>query len=352
MKILISPQAYKGTLSAIEVAKAIELGVHRIDPDAETVLLPVSDGGDGFLDVMLTARKGERRHFYVLGALGEKIEASWGVIPNPKTAVIELAKVCGLAQIPKDKRNPALTTTYGVGEVIRQALDEGIRHFLIGIGGSATNDAGVGIAQALGARFIDDEGKELELGGAALRSLAEIDLSGLDSRIKESKVVVGYDVVNPFTGSSGASIVYSPQKGATPQITTELEKSLSHLSKIISKKWNVDLNSIPGTGAAGGAGGGLYTFLGAELKLGIDLVLDYISFEDALEGVDLVITGEGCIDSQTLFHKAPMGVAKRAKQKNISVTAVVGSLGDGYQAVYEHGIDRVTTLNAFKTLNW
>lgn len=349
MKVVIAPQAYKGTFSAEEVAQAIEVGVLTYNPKATTVRLPVSDGGDSFLDVILEARQGEERSSRVVGPLGKAVESRWGILSNPPTALIELAKICGLAMVPKHKRNPTLTTTFGLGQVILEALDEGIRHFLIGIGGSATNDAGAGIAQALGTRFLDRKGAELSYGGAALIELAEIDLTRIDQRLKEAHIIVGCDVTNPFTGLNGASRVYSAQKGATTEMTVQLEKGLERFAEIVKHTYHIDLNAIPGSGAAGGVGGGLYALLGVELRSGIDLVLDQIHFDDHLTDADLVIVGEGCIDTQTHYNKAPMGVARRAKSRNIPVVAIVGSLGEGYEAVFQHGIAAVFPLQVNRT---
>ncbi|NGX42334.1 MAG: Glycerate 2-kinase [Chlamydiae bacterium] len=344
MKVIISPQAFKGSLAAMDVAKAIQSGVLLGCPSAETVLLPVSDGGDGFLDVILAAARGTLRSSIVTGPMGKRMDISWGVLKEPATAVIELAKICGIAMIPPEDRDPLVSTTFGIGEVILEALKEGMQKFLIGIGGSATNDAGVGILQALGARFLDENGFELPWGGGALVDLAEIDLSNLDPKVKGAEFIIGCDVTNPFTGPEGASKVYSPQKGATPEIVSQLEEGLKKFAELIKKRKGIDLNDILGSGAAGGVGGGLHVLLDAQVRLGIDLVLDLIHFDEYLQGADLVITGEGRIDSQTLYNKAPIGVAKRAKQMEIPVIAIAGSLGDGYQAVHKQGIDTVIPL--------
>lgn len=344
MNILVAPQAYKGSLSAAAVADAIRSGIYRYRPDMTTFSLPVADGGDGFLEVIMSAVSGTYRATPVRGPLDQQIAASWGVIEGGE-AVIELAQICGLTMISTSDRNPRLTTTYGVGEVIRAALDEGIRHILLGIGGSGTNDGGMGLAGALGARFLDKEGKELPLRGDALRRLHEIDLSGLDPRLKDSHIVVACDVVNPFTGSDGASLVYAQQKGADAEGAEALEEGLSCFAAVVEQQYGIDLNTIEGSGAAGGAGGGLCALLGAELRIGIELVLQRIDFDRHLEKAQVVITGEGCMDGQTAYYKAPMGVATRAKGKRIPVVAIVGSLGEGYRKVHREGIDAIIPLS-------
>jgi len=344
MKIIVAPQAFKGSLTAFEIAQAMQDGIVRVFPEAVVDKVPVADGGDGTLDIL--AKK--YRRLQVQGAV-EPVQTSWGIVPDGSTAVIELAKICGLAIVPPDQRNPLLTTTYGIGEVITAALDEGIRRFVIGIGGSSTNDAACGMAQALGIKLLDAEGHDIPFGGGALSNLDSIDLSGLDPRMKESTFIVGCDVTNPLVGPQGASRVYSPQKGATPEMTRELENALQHFALVVARDLGVDLRDIPGGGAAGGAGAGMLTFLGAELKLGIEMILEQVNFDRHLEGADLVITGEGCLESQTLYHKAPIGVAKSAKRQNIPVLAIVGTVKGGYQQVHQHGIDAVIPLSFIPT---
>jgi len=344
MKIVIAPQAFKGSFSSIEVAHAIEAGALKAHPNAKIILLPISDGGDGFLETILTIQNGDEKQSEVMGPLGNNMITKWGITHNPTTAVIELAKICGLNLIPKESRNPKLTTTYGIGQIIKEALDMGIRNFLIGLGGSATNDAGTGLVSALGAKFIDENGQKLPLGGSHLVNLHSIDLSNLDPRIKESTIVVGCDVTNPLTGPSGATSVYAPQKGATPEMVDLLENSLKHFAEVAHQ----DLKNIPFAGAAGGTAAGLHIFLGAHLKSGIDLVLDELNFNDKIRDADLIITGEGRMDAQTLYNKGPIGVAHRAKAQNIPVLAIVGSVGPGYEAVHAEGITHVIPLSSNK----
>ncbi len=344
MKIIIAPQAFKGSYTAFEIEKVIEQSMRGVFPDAVFQFLPVSDGGDGFLDIMLHIKSCKATTFIATGPLGDSVEAKWGIFNDPPVAVIELAKIAGVSMIPYEKRNPMIATTFGVGEVIREALDGGIRHFLIGIGGSATNDAGAGLASALGVRFLDDRGAILPPGGAALHRLDRIDLADIDPRIFESKLIIGCDVNNVFTGSKGASLVYSMQKGASEKDALQLDIALSHFNEVVKSQLGIDLNTVSGSGAAGGTGGGMYALLGASLHSGIELVLDEMDFDHHLDGAFLVVTGEGCMDAQTVYGKGPVQIAKRAKLKGIPVYAFVGSIGEGYEAVYDYGIGKIILM--------
>ena len=345
MKIVIAPQAFKGSLSALEAARAMEEGVRRGLPDAQTILVPVADGGDGTLQTLMDSSGGRSLEREVTGPLGETVSARWGIMGDGETAVIEMAQAAGLALVPPEKRNPLFATTYGVGELIRHALDRGLRRFIVGVGGSATVDGGAGAAQALGIRFLDDRNQDLPFGGAALARLARIDLSELDPRVRGSRFLVAYDVSNPLTGPSGASAVYGPQKGATPGIVAELEGALAHYAQVIQRDLGVDVRDVLGAGAAGGLAAGLMALLDAELKPGADIVLDAVELDKHLETANLVITGEGCLDRQTVFNKAPIGVARRAKARGIPVIAVAGSLGEGYEETYAHGIDMAVAIS-------
>ena len=346
MKIVIAPQAYKGSISALDAARAMSEGVHRVLADAETVLVPVADGGDGTLETLVESSAGVVHTAEVTGPLGEKVQASWGAMGDGKVAVIEMARTSGLALVPAERRDPLLATTYGLGEAILRALEAGFRSYIIGIGGSATNDAGAGMAQAMGVRLLDGDGKELSLGGAALAHLERIDMSGLDPRAGEANFSVACDVNNPLTGPEGASAVYGPQKGATPAMVAQLDAALGRFAEVARGDIGVEVEDIPGAGAAGGLGGGLVAFLGASLRRGVDIVLDTVGLEKHLEGADLVITGEGQLDFQTVYSKAPIGVAGMAKARGIPVVAISGSLGERFTNVHEHGIDAAFAITS------
>ena len=344
MKVVIAPQTFKGSISALEVAGAMSEGVRRVIGEAETVLVPVADGGDGTLETLVEASAGEVHTSEVTGPLGESVTASWGAMGDGNTAVIEMARTSGLALVPAEKRDPLLTTTYGLGEVIARALDAGFRSYIIGIGGSATNDGGAGMAQALGVRLLDAEGGDLPFGGAALARLHRIDMSGLDPRTGQSQFSVACDVNNPLTGPEGASAVYGPQKGATPDMVAQLDDALAHLADVAKRDIGADINDVPGAGAAGGLGGGLIAFLNGSLRPGVDIVLDAVGLDKHLERADLVITGEGCLDYQTVYDKAPIGVARRAKARGIPVISISGSLGERHTEVHRHGIDAASAI--------
>ena len=346
MKIVIAPQAFKGSISALEAAGAMGEGVRRVLKDAETVLVPVADGGDGTLETLVESTGGEVRSSEVTGPLGEPVTAEWGALGDGHTAVVEMARTSGLALVPIEKRDPLVTTTYGLGEAIKHALDAGFRRFIVGIGGSATNDGGAGMAQALGIRLVDSDGRQLPYGGAALARLDRIDMDDLDSRVRESEFSVASDVNNPLTGPEGASAVYGPQKGATPEMVTQLGAALGHLAEIVKRDVGVEIDDVPGAGAAGGLGGGLIAFLKGRLRPGVDIVLDAVGLDGHLDGADLVITGEGQLDFQTVYNKAPIGVAWRAKARGIPVVAISGSLGRGFTDVHEQGIDAVLAITS------
>ena len=344
VKIVIAPQAFKGSISALDAARAMDAGVRRVVTDAETILVPVADGGDGTLETLVDGSGGEIRSSEVTGPLGEPITAQWGALGDGRTALIEMARTSGLALVPAEKRDPLRATTFGLGEAICHALDEGFRRFVIGVGGSATNDAGAGMAQALGVRLLDARGRDLPLGGSALADLARIDSSRLDPRARESDFLVACDVTNPLTGPEGASAVYGPQKGASPDMVVLLDNALRNFARVVKAGLGADVDARPGTGAAGGLGGGLIAFLDAELQPGVDLVLDTVELDRKLEDADLVITGEGCLDYQTVYNKAPIGVANRAKARNIPVVAIAGSLGERFREVHQHGIDAAAAI--------
>ncbi|MCE2465811.1 MAG: glycerate kinase [Dehalococcoidia bacterium] len=341
MKVVIAPQTFRGGLPGMEVAKAIHEGVVSGWPGAETVLVPVADGGDGTLDALVRSTGGTQFVSRVRGPLQEPVSAVWGVMGDGETAVIEMSKASGLVLIPHRRRNPRITSTHGTGELIAEALQRGYRKIIVGMGGSATNDGGVGMAQALGLHFLDSSGNELSPGGAALSKLAKIDTLDRDVNISDASITAASDVSNPLCGPRGASMVYGPQKGATPEVASELDAALEHYARVIKRTLGVDVKYIPGAGAAGGLGAGLIAFLDAEVKSGADIVRDVLNLNACL---DLVITGEARVVSSTAFDKAPVGVAKLAKSRGIPVILLTGSLGTGYESVYQHGVDGVVAV--------
>ena len=329
MRIVVAPNAFKGSLTALEAAEAIGEGVRAAAPEADLVLVPIADGGDGTVDALVAATQGERRTQRVRGPLGELVDAGYGMIDGGSTAVIEMAQAAGLALVPPAKRDPRMTTTYGVGELLQHAYDDGARHFIVGIGGSATNDGGAGMAQALGYHLLDESGHELPPGGLALKRLARSHVGGVHANWKEAEVDVACDVTNPLTGPSGASAVYGPQKGATPEMVVELDAALKHFAEIIRRDLGVDVEHLPGAGAAGGLGAGLVAFTRARLRPGAEMVMEALHLDERLAGAQLVITGEGRLDSQTArFGKGPAAVARHARQAGISVVAIGGSVAD------------------------
>lgn len=344
MHIVIAPDSYKGSLSAVGVANAMERGVISVFPNAQIHKLPIADGGEGTVEALVTATKGKVIHQVVQGPLGNPITASWGILGDGKTAVIEMATASGLTLVPKEKRDPRVATTYGTGELFRAALDQGIRKFIVGIGGSATNDGGTGMARALGVKFLDKFGKELSPGGAALINLAQVDLSGIDPRITEAIILVACDVDNPLCGPKGASAVYGPQKGATPEMVAQLDYALKHFAAIATEATGKNVSNMPGAGAAGGLGAGLLFFTNAQLRPGVDIILAAANFADIVKNATFVLTGEGATDFQTAFGKAPVGVAKIAKKFNIPTICLSGGLGKGSDDVLQQGIDALMSI--------
>jgi glycerate kinase len=344
MKIVIAPQGFKGNLTALEVAQAIEEGVRRILPDAETVLKPMADGGEGTVQALVDATGGELITTEVTGPLEERVNAHWGILSDKTTAVIEMASASGLPLVPPEKRNPFITTTYGTGELIRTALDRGCWKLIIGIGGSATNDGGAGMAQALGARFLDADNKELPSGGAALAKLERIDVSGMDPRLADFEVTLASDVNNPLCGPRGASAIYGPQKGATPEMVKQLDTALSHYADVIKRDLDIDLRDVPGAGAAGGLGLGLMVFLKAKAVPGIDVVIKATNLVADLRGAEIVFTAEGRIDCQSAMGKVPTGVALAAKEFGATVIALAGEVADDCRVVFDQGIDAVLSI--------
>lgn len=344
MHIIIAPDSYKGSVSALGVADAIGRGILRVFPDAQVFKAPMADGGEGTVEALVAATDGEILHESVIGPLGEAVTAHWGVLGDGQTAVIEMASASGLPLVPKEKRDPRITTTYGTGQLMKAALDRGLRKMIIGIGGSATNDGGSGMATALGVRFLDSAGKQLSPGGAALAQLAEIDLQKVDARLKDAEVTVACDVDNPLCGPKGASAVYGPQKGATPEMVKELDAALKNFSEFARRATGKDMAEYPGAGAAGGLGAGLLFFTNALLRPGVEIVIEATGLNSLTQTVDLVITGEGATDFQTAFGKAPVGVAGVAKKHGKPVVCLSGSLGPGAEDVLQHGIDAIMSV--------
>ena len=321
-------------------------GIKRIVPEADIALVPVADGGDGTLETLVEVSGGKIHDIQVTGPLGDPCQAQWGAMGDGVTAVIEMARTSGLAMVPHDKRDPLIATTYGLGEAMRAAMDAGFRRFIIGIGGSATNDAGAGMAQALGVNLLDADGDALPFGGAALARLHAIDLSALDDRVSECEFMVACDVNNPLTGPTGASAIYGPQKGATPEMIAELDAALSHFARIVKRDIGVEIDDVAGSGAAGGLGGGLIAFVDGKLMAGVDIVLETVHLDDFLDGADLVIVGEGSLDHSTIYNKAPVGVAEHAKRHDIPVVDISGSLGRGFHDAHDHGIDAAAAITS------
>lgn len=344
MKIVIAPDSFKESLSSIEVADAIAVGIRQVFPEAELIKLPVADGGEGTVDAMVVGTHGRNVNCRVTGPMGTSIDAFWGLLGDGTTAVIEVAAAVGLDKVPVNERNPLKASSYGVGELITDALNAGVKQFIIGLGGSATNDGGAGMLQALGARLLNQEGLEIKPGVEELAALDIIDLSPLDNRLNQVDFKVACDVDNPLLGPNGATYIYGPQKGADEHMLQRLERCLSHYARIMQKTFKHDIASIPGSGAAGGLGAALLGGVNAQLTSGVDIVLDTIQLSTYLQQADVVITGEGQIDGQTIHGKTPVGVAKLAKQYDCKVIALAGSLGENYQAVYQHGIDAVFSV--------
>jgi glycerate kinase len=344
MKIVIAPDSYKESLSALEVATAIESGFREIFPTAEYVKLPVADGGEGTVEAMVAATCGRIVNVAVKGPLGEAVEGFYGLSGDEQCAFIEMAAASGLELVPAAQRDPLVTTSWGTGELIRHALDSGVKHIIIGIGGSATNDGGAGMVQALGAKLLDEQGQQIGPGGAALEALASIDVRELDRRLADCRIEVACDVTNTLTGKEGASAIFGPQKGATPKMIARLDQALGHYAKLIARDLDVEVLNLAGGGAAGGMGAGLFAFCGAELRRGIEIVTEALSLDAHVADADLVITGEGRIDSQTINGKVPVGVASVAKRYNVPVIGIAGSLTADVGVVHDHGIDAVFSV--------
>jgi len=338
MKIVIAPDSFKGTLTSKEVAELIEKGIRRVFPQAKIVKVPLSDGGEGTVDALIEARGGKVIHKKVTSPLGRKIEAYFGILSDGVTAIIEMAQASGLSLVPKEKRNPLIATTYGTGELIKEALHRRCKKIIIGIGGSATVDGGAGMAQALGVKLLNKRGKEIPLGGGGLGGIVKIEMDELYSMIRNVEVIVASDVNNPLCGEKGAAKIYGPQKGATPEMIEVLDKNLSHFAYMIKKFLNKRVKNIPGSGAAGGLGAGLIAFLGAKLCSGVELMIELSYLKEKIKGADLVISGEGRIDEQTMYGKTPIGVARVAKRENIPAILIGGEIRGDVSGLYKEGV--------------
>lgn len=345
MKLLFASDSFKGTLSSEQIIRLLSHSASRIFPGCEIIGVPVADGGEGTVDAVLAAAGGEKRTVSVHGPLMEKREAGYGVLQGDR-AVIEMAAASGLPLVPEKYRNPLYTTTFGTGELLRDALNQGYRNLTVAIGGSATNDGGMGAMRALGIRFLDREGKELSGKGEDLASVADIDVSGLHPAVAKAQITVMCDVTNPLIGPEGAAYTFGKQKGGTPEILDTLEAGMKNYARVMREKLHLDVETKAGAGAAGGLGAALCGYLNGTLKSGIEAVLDLIEFDRLLSGVDLVVTGEGNMDWQSAFGKVPGGVGMRCKAKGIPVVAIVGGMGKGADKIYEFGIDSI-----FPTIN-
>lgn len=352
MRVLIAPDSFKGSLSSMEVIDIVERAVRRNFKGADIIKLPIADGGEGTVEAIVTACAGAYREVTVLDPLLRQVTARYGIINNGKTAVIEMAEASGIMLLKQGELNPLIATSYGTGQLIREALDEGIRDIIIGIGGSGTNDGGMGAAMALGVKFLDAEGLELGHGGRELANIARIDMSGLDPRLGECSIEVICDVTNPLTGEDGATFVYGPQKGVREWELCALESGMKNYRRRLDELIGKDIGGVAGAGAAGGLGAALLGFLNARLSPGIDTVLSILDFEALLQGVDLVITGEGNMDGQSIYGKVAVGIGRICKEYNIPVLAIVGGMGRDAQRVYEYGIDSImVTVNRSMSLD-
>lgn len=344
MKIVAAIDSFKGSMSSLEVADAFELGARKVFSNLEVVKLSLADGGEGTVESLVDGGNGDIITLKVKNPLMREIESFYGIIKNKNLAVVEMAAASGLPLLSKEERNPMKTSTFGTGELIKDALKKGCREFIVGIGGSATNDGGIGMLSALGYKFLDRSGKILDPIGENLINIETIDTSDVMPELKVSSFLVACDVDNPLYGERGAAEVYSRQKGATEEMVTELDNGLKHFSEIVMKQFNIEIGNYPGAGAAGGLGGGFLGFLNAQLKPGIDIIIETIGLEEQIKDADLVITGEGRIDFQSIMGKTPVGVGKLAKKYNIPVIAIAGCLADNADLVHDHGIDAIFSI--------
>ncbi len=346
LKILLAPDSFKESMSASIVCTSMEKGLRKVFPEVKVISIPMSDGGEGLLECLISATQGQIFTVQVTGPLQEPIVASFGVMGDQETVVIEVAQACGLSLVPLSQRNPLKTTSFGVGQLIMAALEVQPKRMIIGLGGSATNDAGLGMLSALGVKFYNDRGEDLKLGGAYLNQLVFFNLTGLDQRLSKLDITIACDVSNPLTGPFGASYVYGPQKGADPKMVELLDHQLKHVAQVFKNQLGVDIDAIKGAGAAGGMGSTLMAILHATLSPGIETVMELVDFEAALKDVSLVLTGEGCIDSQSAYGKTISGVALSAQKRNIPVFAFAGKIEGDISPLFEMGIHDVIGIVA------
>ena len=340
-KYVVAPDSFKESMTAKEVCDAMEKGIKKADSAAEVIKVPMADGGEGTVDSLVDATNGQRVIVEVTGPLGNKISAYYGILGNGTTAVIEMAKASGLEIVEKKKRNPMITTTFGTGELIRDALDHNVKEIIIGLGGCSTTDGGSGRAQALGGKLLDQNKNQISFGGGNLDKLDKIDISDLDSRLQDVKIILASDVTNPLIGKDGASRVFGPQKGATPEMVEKLENNLQHYAKIIKRDLNKDVASVSGAGAAGGLGAGLMAFTTCKMRQGVDIAIEVTKLEEKVKSADYVFTGEGGTDFQTKFGKTPYGVAKLGKKYHKPVISLAGYLGEGIDSLYSEGFTAI-----------
>ncbi|MFI8334861.1 glycerate kinase [Pseudomonas taetrolens] len=346
MKIVIAPDSFKDSLSAIKVADAIAEGLAEALPGAHLVKCPMADGGEGTVEAIVTAGNGQLRRHQVQGPLGAAVDAHWGWLPDSRTAIIEMAEASGLQLVAPGQRDACTSSTFGTGQLIKAALDEGAQRIILAIGGSATNDAGAGALQALGLGLFDDQGNALARGGLALAKVARIELAGLDTRLADVRFEIAADVNNPLCGDHGASAIFGPQKGASPEQVLELDRALGHFADHCARVLPRDVRQEPGSGAAGGLGFAAKAFFGAQFRAGVEVVAELVGLADAVKGADLVFTGEGRFDAQTLRGKTPFGVARIAQQQGVPVIVLAGTLGEGYQSMYQHGVNAAFALTS------
>lgn len=340
---MLAPDSFKQSMTAKEVCEAMEIGIKRAIPDAECIHVPMADGGEGTVQSLIDATGGTLIQKEVTGPLGTPVLAQYGILGDGKTGVIEMASASGIHHVTKETKNPFITTTFGTGELIRDCIEKGITDIILGIGGSATNDGGTGMAIALGYKFLDKSGNELPLGGGYLGELDKIDAVDVIPQLKNVNILVASDVTNPLCGERGASVVFGPQKGATPEMVQILDKNLRHYSEVLKQQLGIDIVDVPGAGAAGGLGAGLLAFTNSTMKKGIEIVIEYTHLKEKLQNVDYCFTGEGGIDFQTKFGKAPYGVAQAAKSVNngMKVIALAGYVGQDVEALYDEGFDAI-----------